>query len=63
MTLDQIRKRAKRTAENDGKPVVIMNLNRVGSPMYVVRSISADQREAIAQSAQFVEFVEPGSDQ
>lgn len=35
--LDEINERAQLTANTSGKETLVLNLNRVGSPMYVVR--------------------------
>ncbi len=54
-SLEAIRRKAQATADREGRAVVILNLNRVGSAMYVVRE---DWPSADADRA-FVERVEP----
>jgi len=38
MSLDRISAEAQRLANRDGKPFAVYNLNRIGAPMYVIRS-------------------------
>lgn len=54
-SLARIRTMAQASADREGRAVVILNLNRVGSAMYVVRE---DWPGADADRA-FVERVEP----
>lgn len=54
-SLARIRAMAQASADREGRAVVILNLNRVGSAMYVVRE---DWPGADADRA-FVERVEP----
>lgn len=54
--LEKIKARALETATRNGKPLAILNLNRVGSPLYVMRDIDP----TIEESPSFVCRVEPG---
>lgn len=40
MTLDQVKRQAQRTANRDGAPMAVLNLNTVGRALYVVRAFA-----------------------
>lgn len=44
--LERTKLEAQRTANRDGKAVVVLNLNRVGVPLYVIRDFSTDARNS-----------------
>lgn len=54
-TLNSIRRQAQSTANRAGRSVAILNLNRIGAALYVVRQWS----EAIEADRAFVERVSP----
>jgi len=53
--LQAIRARAQATADREGRPVSILNLNTVGAALYVIR----DAETGIETARGFVEIVRP----
>jgi hypothetical protein len=57
--IERIRQKAQITADREQRPMAILNLNRVGAALYVIRF--ADSLNTIDRS--FVEKVEPRTPQ
>lgn len=55
--LQQIIRDAQRTAERDGKPCTVLNLNQAGVPMYVIRDYPGEETLATAVERQGKRFV------
>jgi hypothetical protein len=55
--LERIKERARRDATRDGRPMAILNLNRAGAPLYVIRDIDPGAE----QCREFVCRIEPGA--
>ena len=55
MTLDRIIARAHRDATREGRILVVLNLNLVGAPMYVIR----DAWEGCEKHRSFVALIAP----
>jgi len=56
-TLEQVRDRAQRDANREGKVLVIYNLNRIGAALFVCRNVK--DIDAAKASPSFVEIVNP----
>lgn len=54
-SLERITQNAQRAANRERQPMAILNLNRVGAPLYVVRFVSP----GIESDRSFVKRVEP----
>jgi hypothetical protein len=41
-SLDQIKRQAQATANREQRPMAVINLNRVGLPLYVIRDVPSE---------------------